>query len=41
LKTEAPAQTARWFRVLQVRVDAVQIPEAVAQMEEWIARRVS
>src|SRR6267143_4057537 len=27
------------FSVLGVRVDAVQIPEVVARMEEWIARR--
>jgi N-acetylglucosaminyldiphosphoundecaprenol N-acetyl-beta-D-mannosaminyltransferase len=27
------------FRVLGVRVDAVQIPDAVSQMEEWIRRR--
>lgn len=27
------------FGVLGVRVDAVQIPEAIARMEEWIARR--
>jgi N-acetylglucosaminyldiphosphoundecaprenol N-acetyl-beta-D-mannosaminyltransferase len=27
------------YSVLGVRVDAVQIPDAVAQMEEWIARR--
>src|SRR5260370_22266823 len=27
------------FRVLGVRVDAVQIPDAVRRMEEWIARR--
>lgn len=27
------------FSVLGVRVDAVQIPHVVAQMEEWIARR--
>lgn len=27
------------FTVLGVRVDAVQIPEAIARMEEWIARR--
>ena len=27
------------FCVLGVRVDAVQIPEVVARMEEWIARR--
>jgi N-acetylglucosaminyldiphosphoundecaprenol N-acetyl-beta-D-mannosaminyltransferase len=27
------------FRVLGVRMDAVQIPEVVARMEEWIARR--
>ena len=27
------------FRVLGVRVDAVQIPQVVARMEEWIARR--
>jgi N-acetylglucosaminyldiphosphoundecaprenol N-acetyl-beta-D-mannosaminyltransferase len=27
------------FRVLGVRVDAVQIPQAVARMEQWITRR--
>jgi N-acetylglucosaminyldiphosphoundecaprenol N-acetyl-beta-D-mannosaminyltransferase len=27
------------YKTLGVRVDAVQIPEVVAQMEEWIARR--
>jgi N-acetylglucosaminyldiphosphoundecaprenol N-acetyl-beta-D-mannosaminyltransferase len=27
------------YSVLGVRVDAVQIPEVVARMEEWIARR--
>jgi N-acetylglucosaminyldiphosphoundecaprenol N-acetyl-beta-D-mannosaminyltransferase len=27
------------FRVLGVRVDAVQIPNVIARMEEWIARR--
>lgn len=30
---------AREFYVLGVRVDAVQIPEVVARMEEWIARQ--
>lgn len=30
---------AKSFRVLGVRVDAVQIPEAIARMEEWIAGR--
>jgi len=28
-----------YYKVLSVRVDAVQIPEVVARMEEWIARR--
>src|ERR1700687_1826818 len=28
-----------YCKVLGVRVDAVQIPEVVARMEEWIARR--
>ena len=27
------------FWVLGVRVDAVQIPDVIARMEEWIARR--
>src|SRR5256885_17217008 len=31
--------TARSFCVLGVRVDALQIPEVIARMEEWIARR--
>ena len=31
----------RSYRVLGVRVDAVQIPEAVGRMEEWIAQRES
>jgi len=31
--------TARSFCVLGVRVDAVQIPDVIARMEEWIARR--
>jgi N-acetylglucosaminyldiphosphoundecaprenol N-acetyl-beta-D-mannosaminyltransferase len=31
--------TNRHFRVLSVRVDAVQIPDVISRMEEWIARR--
>ncbi|MGB2604584.1 MAG: WecB/TagA/CpsF family glycosyltransferase [Candidatus Sulfotelmatobacter sp.] len=36
----APSQTAtvRSFRVLGVRVNAIQIPEVIALMEEWIAQ---
>jgi N-acetylglucosaminyldiphosphoundecaprenol N-acetyl-beta-D-mannosaminyltransferase len=34
VQREAPS-----FRVLGVRVDAVQIPDVVSRMEEWIARR--
>ncbi|HXR32523.1 MAG TPA: WecB/TagA/CpsF family glycosyltransferase [Verrucomicrobiae bacterium] len=30
---------AKSFRVLGVRVDAVQIPEVIGRVEEWIARR--
>jgi N-acetylglucosaminyldiphosphoundecaprenol N-acetyl-beta-D-mannosaminyltransferase len=33
------AAPSSWFQVLGVRVNAVQIPEVVARMEEWIARR--
>lgn len=36
---EAQANQRRDFRVLGVRVDAVQIPDAVARMEQWIAAR--
>jgi hypothetical protein len=30
---------AKSFRVLDVRVDAVQIPDVIGRVEEWIARR--
>ncbi len=38
-KSEAGATGKGCFRVLYVRVDAVQIPEVVARMERWIQER--
>jgi N-acetylglucosaminyldiphosphoundecaprenol N-acetyl-beta-D-mannosaminyltransferase len=37
--TLAPQANASHFKVLGVRVDAVQIPEVVSQMERWIQER--
>lgn len=43
LTREPPSRAGSWetrpFNVLGVRVDAVQIPKVVEEMEEWIARR--
>src|SRR5260370_2596274 len=38
-QTDRAPLSAPSFSVLGVRVDAVQIPEVVARMEDWIARR--
>lgn len=39
-KIESPSPpVAKSFRVLGVRVDAVQIPDVIGLLEEWIARR--
>lgn len=38
-ETRAAAEAAASFRVLGVRVDAVEIPEAVERMERWAAER--
>src|SRR5260370_5780276 len=37
--TDRATLSAPSFSVLGVRVDTVQIPEVVARMEDWIARR--
>lgn len=39
VKNSTDSTSTPCFRVLGVRVDAVQIPDVVAQMEQWIARR--
>lgn len=39
LELSAPGKDIHPFRVLGVRVDALQIPDAIAHMEEWIRSR--
>ena len=38
-QTDCATPSVASFPVLGVRVDALQIPDAIAQMEQWIARR--
>lgn len=38
-QTDCETPRLAWFPVLGVRVDALQIPDVITQMEEWIARR--
>jgi N-acetylglucosaminyldiphosphoundecaprenol N-acetyl-beta-D-mannosaminyltransferase len=39
LSEEAPRERTPYFSVLGVRIDAVQIPNVIAQIEEWILRK--